>query len=80
MSNKIQSDKKIRMCLVIGKKKKKTGRLENKNVFGFHLFKIRIHILLLFYNEDTCILIIEKKKKNKELNRVDTNLTQSTLK
>ena len=40
---------------------------QNKNVFGFHLFKLGVHLFLFlffnFYSEDTSILIIEKKKK-----------------
>ena len=46
---------------------------QNKNVFRFHLFKLRVHHLLLFfsfflfffYNIDTSILIIEKKNKTR---------------
>ena len=33
-------------------------------MFGFHLFKIGVH-LLLFYSEDISILIIEKINKTK---------------
>ena len=41
----------------------------DKNVFGFHLFKIGVHLLFFsffFYSEDTSILIIDRKNKTKQ--------------
>ena len=45
---------------------------QNKNVFRFHIFKLGVHLLLLFfsflfffYNVDTSILIIGKKNKTR---------------
>ena len=35
-------------------------------MFGFHLFKIGIHLLLFIYSEDTSILIIGKKEEEKK--------------
>ena len=51
---------------------------QNKNVFRFHLFKLGVHLLLLFfsfyfsfffYSVDTSILIMGKKK-NKTRNKI----------
>ena len=62
---------------------------QNKNVFRFHLFKLGVHLLLLFfsfyfsfffYSVDTSILIIEKKtKQGIKLGRYKQDNTQPSL-
>ena len=47
-------------------------------MFGFHLFKIGVHLLLLllllFYSEDTSILIIEKNKTKQGIKQADKKI------